>query len=328
MVCENFTDNMKRKCEERGPEAQKVKHDSLAIVDWITENEFLFQNFAECIDLQTYRQLSRVCRRWRDCLLPTRPMQVKKWLKLKQSPPNSYEARIVMCQCAYLRDAGLITLEQNWNFIDMLMTKYGWVSNWNERNDLPWCREQWRMMVADETIASQLLPTPPNFHYVNLGGNCLTELALQGRSLDLIKALHANKYWYYTGTSINQPCTSLDLMHFDRVEEANLLLGEEMIYCGVTRNEHIMRLVYTEDGLASVLRHPWLLYSEHLLKFYAPICRTLATEEAASSLYDPLFISLLSNKFVLQFCDRFKEGTLDRPTIEGFMHNVRLRLPY
>jgi len=317
---------MKRKCEERGPEAQKVKHDSLAIVDWITENEFLFQHFAECIDLQIYRQLSRVCRRWRDCLLPTRPMQVKKWLKLKQNPPNSYEARIVMSQCEYLRAAGLITLEQNWNFTDILMTKYGWVSNWAERKDVSWCREQWRMMATDETIASQLLPTPPNFHVENLSGNCLTELALQGRSLSLIKDLYTANYWYHTPQTTKQQYNRLDLMDFVRVEEAAVMLRDQIMFFGVTQNKNIMRLVCSEDGLAHVLRHPWLLQIMSALTFYAPICRTLATEEAASPLYDPIFTFLLENMLVLEFCDRFKEGELDRPTIEGFMRNVRLRL--
>jgi len=285
--------------------AQKLEH----IFTRISEDVKLMQFFAEAASLQTFWVVCRLNKAWNAAVQSTVKMHALAWFERRKKLTDKQQCFITrgtICNTSvheWLKP-------ECWDWINLPREDVRWINFSGERYAVYWRRHD-----SDEAVWRGL-PHQISQDFNLREGNCLVEMALQGRSMTLLRDLRM-RGGDMIMMSIRHCWRRLDEMNFVRVEELAKEFGT-CVYAKLLSNDNIMSMVYAEPGLAHLQRHPWLMHHEWFLKRYDYVTRVVADGEG-----EKMIPFLLQKKLIDAFCDRFQEGYLEKNTVMAFMENVR-----
>jgi hypothetical protein len=296
---------MKRMSEELAVDtkAQKLEH----IFTRISQDVKLMQFFAEAASLQTFWVVCRLNKSWNAAVQSTVKMQALAWFERRKKLTDKQQ-RVITHETIANTDVHEWLEPHCW--INLPREDVSWDHFYGERYAV-----HWRMHDSDEAVLCDL-PSDISQAFNLREGNCLVEMALQGRSMTLLRELRMRGGDMIV-MSIRHCWRRLDEMNFVRVEELAKEFGT-CVYAKLLSNDNIMSMVYAEPGLVHLQRHPWLMHHEWFLKRYDYVTRVVADGEG-----EKMIPFLLQKKLIDAFCDRFQEGYLEKSIVVTFMENVR-----
>lgn len=284
---------------------QKLEH----IFARICGDARLMQFFAEAASLRMFWVLCRLNKAWNAAVLPTTQTRAREWFERRKKMTLTQQCVITHGTIANTSVYWWLEPEC-WNWINLQRETPTWTIFSGEQYAL-----HWRMHDSDEAVLRGL-PLEISQDFNLREGNCLVEMALQGRSMTLLRELRM-RGGDMIMMRIRHCWRRLDEMNFERVEE----LAKEFGTCAYEKlvsNDNIMSMVYSEPRLVHLQRYPWLMHHEWFLNRYDYVTRVVADGEG-----EKLIPFLMQKKLIDAFCDRFQEGYLEKSIVMAFMDNVR-----